>query len=68
MKIKVFLESENREQTIDIAKDATIAELMKKLHLLSSENVPVRNNEITIEQTKIKQGDKIKFLTVASGG
>lgn len=68
MQIKVFLERQNKEKKVELKKAITIAELMKKLEINPSEVIPVRNNEVVTESSKIKDKDEIKFLSVISGG
>jgi len=46
----------------------TILELAKKLDLNLEEYIIVKNDSLTVETSKLEDGDKIKFLSVVSGG
>jgi sulfur carrier protein ThiS len=65
MKIKVYDEKTNTKKE-ESAK--SITELAEKLNINLEEVIIIKNNEITTEDEKIKNGDEIKFLSVISGG
>lgn len=68
MKIKVFLERQNKTRNVTLKEGSTLSELMELLKINPSEVIAVRNNEIITEDTKLKDKDEIKFLAVISGG
>lgn len=68
MKIKVFLERENKEQIVKLNPKASVADLMKQLEVNAEEVITVINNEIATKDTKLKEKDNVKFLAVISGG
>ena len=70
MQVKVFLERQNREETVklDGKADATVADIMKQLNVNPAEVIAVKNNELVTEDAKVKVGDEPKFLAVISGG
>ena len=70
MQVKVFLERQNREETVklDGKADATVADIMKQLNVNPAEVIAVKNNELVTEDAKVKVGDELKFLAVISGG
>ena len=71
-KVKVFLERQNKEETIELDGKAkatfTVADIMKQLNVNPAEVIAVRNDELVTEDAKVKAGDELKFLAVISGG
>ena len=65
MKVKVYNERINKNFEIE-AKD--IKELAKKLKINLNEFLVTINNKLAIEDSKLKDKDKVKFLSVISGG
>ncbi len=68
MQIKVFLERQNKHETLELERKSTVTEVMKQLKINSSEVITVRNNELVTEDASLKEGDELKFLAVISGG
>ena len=63
--VKVFIEKENETKDIKASNIKTILDNLK----INPETVLiVKNNELTTINSKIKQTDKIKILSVVSGG
>ncbi len=65
MKIKVYNERTNKNHEIE---SKTIRELANKLDINLNEFLVTINNEIAIEDSKLKDKDEVKFLSVISGG
>ncbi len=65
MKIKVYNERENK--FIEMEANS-IQEIVKQLNINLEEVIITKNNELTTENTKLNNGDEIKFLSVISGG
>jgi len=65
MKIKVYNERENKFKEI---KATNIQEIVEQLNINLEEVIIIKNNELTTDKTKLKDGDEIKFLSVISGG
>lgn len=65
MKIKV--ESRDFSKTVEF-KGKTIGELLKKMKLNPENFVLSKNNEIVLEDERLKSGDKVKLFPVISGG
>ena len=63
--MEVFIEKTNKTIKVE-AK--TIKELLKKLKINSTTVLVVKNDEIILENEKINPKDKIKILSVVSGG
>lgn len=65
MKIKV--DSRDFSRTVEF-KGKNIGELLKKLKLNPENFVLSKNNEIVLEDEKLKSGDNVKLFPVISGG
>ncbi len=63
--IKVYNERTNENHEIEANN---IKELAKKLNISLNEFLVTINNEIAIEDSKLKDKDEVKFLSVISGG
>ena len=67
-KVKVFLERQNKQESVSLDKEISVAELMRKMQVNPAEVIAVKNNELVTEDARIEAGDEIKFLAVISGG
>ena len=65
MKINVFLERTNENKIVD-AK--TIPEIFGKLRINPQTVIVVKNDELITEDEPLEDKDKIKLLSVISGG
>ncbi|MEK6826345.1 MAG: MoaD/ThiS family protein [Nanoarchaeota archaeon] len=65
MKIDIFLERTNENKVVN-AK--TIPEIFEKLKLNPHTIIIVKNNELVTEDEPLREKDKIKLLSVISGG
>ena len=65
MKIEVFIERKNEKKKVN-AK--SIPEIMKKLSINPETIIIVKNNKLITEDEPLKENDRIKFLSVISGG
>jgi thiamine biosynthesis protein ThiS len=63
--MKVYIEKTGKTVSVT-AKD--VKELLSKLKINPTTVLVTRNNEIIIESEKLKSTDKIKILSVISGG
>jgi len=63
--IKVFNERTNENHEVEAR---TVKELAEKLNISLNEFLVTINNEIAIEDSKLKDKDEVKFLSVISGG
>jgi len=68
MKINVFIERENKNITVNLKEGSTFSDLLKALKINAITVLTARNNELTTIDTKLKDKDKIKILSVISGG
>ena len=68
MKLKVFYDRENREKTVELNDNATIKDLLKKMGINPVTVIVSRNNDVVLEDEKLKDMDNIKIISVISGG
>ena len=68
MKINIFLERENKNKVMDSTNGITVKALLEKLKLNSSAYVVAVNNEIVLNDCKLKENDRVEVFSVVSGG
>ena len=68
MKLKVFYDRESREKTIELGNNATIKDLLKKMEINPVTVIVSKNNDVVLEDEKLKDKDDIKIISVISGG
>lgn len=64
--INIFVEKENK--TLDMDYTGNFIELAEKVNVNLETVVCILNDELVHETENIKDGDKVKFLSVISGG
>ena len=68
MKIKVFLERKNQEQDVELEDGANIADVVKKIGVLPTEVIAVKNGSVVTDDSLVTDNDSIRLLSVISGG
>ena len=68
MKLKVFYDRESKEKTIELGNNATIKDLLKKMEINPVTVIVSKNNDVVLEDEKLKEKDDIKIISVISGG
>jgi len=68
LKINVYVDRENLSKTLEFEKTARVSDLLQKLNLNPVTVIVSRNNELILEDEKLKNNDEIKILSVISGG
>ena len=68
MKLKVFIERENKRVSLDIKKGATISDVLRKLKLNPVTVVTTMNNEVVTEGFTIQSEGILSIHSVVSGG
>ncbi len=63
--MKVFIERSHEHKEVPAS---SVAELLKKLKLNPTAVLVVKNGKLVTENTKLKNTDDIKILSVISGG
>ena len=65
MKVSVFIDRIGKTKSLDVKN---LKEIFKILEISSDEYIIVRNDELITEDTELKEKDKLKLLSVVSGG
>ena len=68
MRIKIFLEKENKRRIMEIPKGQTIESALRKLGINPQTVIVVKNGEVVPEQDCLGNGDELKILSVKLGG
>lgn len=68
MKIKVFYDRENKEKTIELGNNSSVKDLLEKLGINPVTVIVSKNNDVVLEDEKLKDKDDIKIISVISGG
>ena len=66
--MEIFLEKENKTIYLELKKEETLKDIIKKLDISLDSVILVKNDQISLEDEKINDKDKIKILSVVSGG
>ena len=68
IKIKVFVDRENKNIEMEIGKSAAVKDMLNRLKINPVTVLVSRGNELITEEEKLKDGDDIRILSVISGG
>ena len=68
IKIKVFVDKENKDKTMELSGNSTVLSLLNELKINPVTVIVSRDNELILEDEKLNDNDKIKVLSVISGG
>jgi len=68
MQLKVFYDRENKEKTIELGNNISVSDLLKKMNINPVTVIVSRNNNIILEDEKLKDKDDVKIISVISGG
>ena len=68
IKVKVFIDRENKNTTLELEDNSLVEYLLKKLNINPVTVIVSRNNELILEDEKLNDNDEIKILSVISGG
>ncbi|HLC61792.1 MAG TPA: MoaD/ThiS family protein [Candidatus Nanoarchaeia archaeon] len=68
IKIAVFIDRENKNINAELNDDSSVSDLLKKLKINPVTVIVSRNSELILEDEKLNDKDKIKILSVISGG
>ncbi len=66
--MEIYFEKENKTKKIVLKTPITLKELLKKLNVNLDSVILVKNDEICLEDEIVTNKDKIKLLSVVSGG
>jgi sulfur carrier protein ThiS len=65
---EIYLEKENKTIQKELEKPIKLRKLLKELNISIESVILTKNDEITLEDEDVCNTDKIKILTVVSGG
>ena len=68
IKVKVYIDRENRNKTLELDNNMKVEDLLKELKLNPVTVIVSRNSELILEDEKLNNNDEIKILSVISGG
>jgi len=68
MQIEVFFDRKKEEKTVEVDNNASVKDLLNKMDINPVTVIVSRDNNIILEDEKIKDKDKIKLISVISGG
>ena len=68
MKINVFYDKENKEKTMELANNSSVKDLLAKMKINPVTVIVSKNDNIIPEDEKLKDKDKVRLISVISGG
>lgn len=68
IKVSVFVDRENTTKKMILAKNSIVRDILKELSINPITVIVARNNELILEDEPLNDNDKIKILSVISGG
>ncbi len=68
MQIQVFFDREKKEKTVEVDEDMSVKDLLSKININPVTVIVSRENNIITEDEKVNDKDKIKLISVISGG
>lgn len=66
--VNVFIDRENKNARLELSNNSTVSGLLKKLNINPVTVIISRNNELILENERLKNNDEIWILSVISGG
>lgn len=68
MEISVFIEKDNKNLVVNVKDSSKIKDLAKKLGIKLNTVIIAQNNNLVTEDAELKNKDRIKIMSVVSGG
>ncbi|MBI2101178.1 MoaD/ThiS family protein [Candidatus Woesearchaeota archaeon] len=66
--VNAFIGRENKNAKLKLENNSQVIDLLKKLKINPVTVIVSRNNELILEDERLKDNDEIKILSVISGG
>ena len=66
--VNVFVDRENKNKKMELKNSSSVSDMLKELKINPVTVIVSRNNELILEDEKLKDNDEIKILSVISGG
>jgi sulfur carrier protein ThiS len=67
-KFKVYIERDDETKEIELGEAQYVKDLLKALDINPVSVIVTKNNEVCTEDEKISPKDKLKIISVVSGG
>ena len=68
IKITAFVDRENKTHDIQLDPNSSVKHLLESLKINPVTVIVVRDGNLILEETKLNDRDKLKILSVISGG
>ena len=68
MQINVFFDRENKEKIIELDINSSVKDLLTKMNVNPVTVIVSRDDNIITEDEKVNDSDKIRLISVISGG
>lgn len=66
--VNVFVDRENKNKKMELKNSSSVSDMLKELKINPVTVIVSRNNELILEDEKLKDKDEIRILSVISGG
>ncbi|MDA3856142.1 MAG: MoaD/ThiS family protein [Candidatus Woesearchaeota archaeon] len=66
--MELYLEKDDTTKNIELKTPTTLKEILQNEKIIIESVILVKNNEVCLEETLVEDKDKIKLLSVVSGG
>ena len=66
--MEIFIERKNTTKHIKLKQPIQLKEVLKNLKITNNSVILVKNDEVCLESELINDNDKLKILSVVSGG
>jgi sulfur carrier protein len=68
MQIQIFLDRKKEEKTVEVDENTSVKDLLTKINVNPVTVIVSKDNNILTEDEKLNDNDKIKLISVISGG
>ena len=68
MKINVFFDRENKEQSIQLDENSSVKDLLNKMNINPVTVIVSKDNNIILGEENLNDNDKLQIISVISGG
>ena len=66
--MEIFIERDNKTIKVELEQKTQLDKVLKKLNISVESVILIKNDEICLEDETVSNSDKIKLLSVVSGG
>jgi len=68
MKIRAYIERERRDRVVEVKEKSSVADVLEALGINPVTVIVTKNNEMVTENHVLQGNDKVKVISVVSGG